>query len=341
MGDPGIYGQVRWGNNLSRNEFYIAFHPDRIALNGIDLYSLYNSMRQKLYNGNVGSYFDGESSLPVALVSSQRDRFDVWRLSNEYLRVNGQNARFSEFGDIAKRRTGNDIYKDNQQYRLIVAYDFVGPYELAEKTTRTEVERLNDEVLPIGFKAETDSYNWGGGGPGANRQYWLILLVITIIYFCCAVLFESLTEPLIILSLIPISFIGVFLTFGITGYTFDQGGFAAFVLLCGTVVNAGIYIFNHYNLTCKVGNGVSMHNFLKAYNHKIIPISLTILSSVLGLIPFLYDGESEVFWFAFAVGTMGGMLFSVIALVFFLPLFVPVGLRQRRKRRKKLAATAA
>ena len=154
-------------------------------------------------------------------------------------------------------------------------------------------------------------------------------------------LFESLTEPLIILSLIPISFIGVFLTFGITGYTFDQGGFAAFVLLCGTVVNAGIYIINHYNLTCKVGNGVSMHNFLKAYNHKIIPISLTILSSVLGLIPFLYDGESEVFWFAFAVGTMGGMLFSVIALVFFLPLFVPVGLRQRRKRRKKLAATAA
>lgn len=119
VGDPGIYGQVRWGNNLSRNEFYIAFHPDRIALNGIDLYSLYNSMRQKLYNGNVGSYFDGESSLPVALVSSQRDRFDVWRLSNEYLRVNGQNARFSEFGDIAKRRTGNDIYKDNQQYRLI------------------------------------------------------------------------------------------------------------------------------------------------------------------------------------------------------------------------------
>lgn len=71
VGDPGIYGQVRWGNNLSRNEFYIAFHPDRIALNGIDLYSLYNSMRQKLYNGNVGSYFDGESSLPVALVSSR------------------------------------------------------------------------------------------------------------------------------------------------------------------------------------------------------------------------------------------------------------------------------
>jgi len=54
-----------------------------------------------------------------------------------------------------------------------------------------------------------------------------------------------------------------------------------------------------------------------------MPILLTILSTVLGLIPFLFDGKSEVFWFAFAVGTMGGLLFSIIALVLFMPIWVP------------------
>ena len=49
---------------------------------------------------------------------------------------------------------------------------------------------------------------------------------------------------------------------------------------------------------------------------------MTILSTVLGLIPFLTDGPEEVFWFDFAVGTIGGMLFSVIALVFVLPVFL-------------------
>jgi hypothetical protein len=40
---------------------------------------------------------------------------------------------------------------------------------------------------------------------------------------------------------------------------------------------------------------------------------------VLGLIPFLMDGTNEVFWFAFAVGTMSGLLFSLLALVFVMP----------------------
>ena len=45
--------------------------------------------------------------------------------------------------------------------------------------------------------------------------------------------------------------------------------------------------------------------------------------TVLGLIPFLTDGPSEVLWFDFAAGTISGMLFSVLAVVFVLPVFLP------------------
>ena len=56
--------------------------------------------------------------------------------------------------------------------------------------------------------------SWGWwGGEGGSSPYWLLVLVILIIYFICAVLFESLRQPLVIISMIPISFIGVFLTF--------------------------------------------------------------------------------------------------------------------------------
>ena len=48
---------------------------------------------------------------------------------------------------------------------------------------------------------------------------------------------------------------------------------------------------------------------------------LTVISTVLGLVPFLFDGPDEVFWFPFAVGTIGGLLFSLIAFVFYMPLF--------------------
>ena len=154
----------------------------------------------------------------------------------------------------------------------------------------------------------------------------MLLLVIAIIYFMCSVLFESLLLPLVIISLIPISFIGVFLAFGISGWSFDQGGYASLIMLSGLVVNAGIYILHQYRGMLAgsgaVGKKSPLQLYIRAFNNKIIPISLTVVSTVLGLIPFLMDGPNEVFWFAFAVGTMSGLLFSLLALVFVMPVWV-------------------
>ena len=51
---------------------------------------------------------------------------------------------------------------------------------------------------------------------------------------------------------------------------------------------------------------------------------LTIVSTVLGLIPFLFDGQHAPFWYSFAIGVMSGMLFSVIAIVLIMPVFFPL-----------------
>jgi multidrug efflux pump subunit AcrB len=154
----------------------------------------------------------------------------------------------------------------------------------------------------------------------------LLLLVIVIIYSLCAVIFESLRKPFVILLLIPVGFIGLFLTFAIGKFTFDQGGFASMVMMCGIVVNAGIYIVNEYNIIRRAKPGAGgAATYVKAYNRKIIPTLLTIVSTVLGLIPFLFDGTDTVFWFAFAVGVMGSMLLSILALVIYFPVFFPFG----------------
>jgi multidrug efflux pump subunit AcrB len=59
------------------------------------------------------------------------------------------------------------------------------------------------------------------------------------------------------------------------------------------------------------------------------------LSTILGLLPFVVYSENEVFWFALAVGSIGGLLFSLIVIVVYLPLFV-VGRSNRNNYKKKL-----
>ena len=159
-------------------------------------------------------------------------------------------------------------------------------------------------------------------------------------YVMLAMTFESFRYPLAVIFMVPVSFIGLFLAFGLSDFSFDQGGFAAFVMLSGIVVNAGIYLITTYQSllsasvpepvegttsvtkqTRRPAEAANIRLYVKAYSRKINPITLTIVSTILGLLPFLTDGPEEVFWFDFAVGTISGMLFSILAVIFILPIF--------------------
>lgn len=228
----------------------------------------------------------------------------------------------SSVGGIEKQLSGLTIKKNNQSYELFVCYDFIGNWELSRKFAGEAVKYMNEEVLPIGFKAEVPDWGWFDT---AKKQYvWLLLLIIAVMYVMLAMTFESLRYPLAVIFMVPVSFIGLFLAFGLSDFSFDQGGFAAFVMLSGIVVNAGIYLITTYQALL-VGRerplAQRIRLYVKAYSRKINPITLTIVSTILGLLPFLTDGPEEVFWFDFAVGTISGMAVSVIAVIFVLPVF--------------------
>jgi multidrug efflux pump subunit AcrB len=61
--------------------------------------------------------------------------------------------------------------------------------------------------------------------------------------------------------------------------------------------------------------------YVKAWNAKIIPIFLTVVSTILGFIPFMVGTGKEAFWFPLAAGTIGGLVMSVIGIFIFLPIF--------------------
>ena len=61
--------------------------------------------------------------------------------------------------------------------------------------------------------------------------------------------------------------------------------------------------------------------YLKAWNAKITPIFLTVVSTILGFIPFMVGTDKEAFWFPLAAGTIGGLIMSVIGIFLYLPLF--------------------
>lgn len=315
-----VQGLEIWGagrNGEPSTEFVLDYDFEKMLSAGVNPYNYYRKLSTLLFDSRICAVPGDDGPVQVLLRSSDSDSYDLWHVLNEPVEVDSVKAKLSVAGSIVKKRTGLDIRKKNQSYEINVCYDFIGSRELSMSLKRNMTDYMNEEVLPVGFKAE-----FSGGGwfeRHKDRYAWLILLIIAVIYVMLAMSFESLKLPFAVILMIPVSFIGLFLAFGLSELTFDQGGFAAFVMLCGIVVNAGIYLVRTYQKTAGTNR---LRCYVKAFNHKVNPILLTILSTILGLLPFLSDGPEEVFWFDFAVGTISGLLFSMIAMYFYLPIFV-------------------
>ena len=308
----------RWQDN-SKAEFYLKFNPELLALQKITINELYNALLLQLYSGSLSRVLYKGAYQQVKLISDQAASFNVWDLKNTPITIGEREYKLNQLATIEKRNTGNEIRKENQQYHLVVNYDFLGNNQLASQFQKGFVEKF-EKLLPIGYKIYSKGYgNWNRG---EKTQYLYIFIIILTIFFICAIALESLLQPLAIIAMIPISFIGVFLTFYLFEFNFDQGGYASFILLSGISVNSALYILNDFNNLLKLNPDRNSYTlYFKAFRYKIIPVLLTIITTIAGLLPFIQDGQNEVFWFSFAVGSIGGLLFSLIGIVIYLPLF--------------------
>ncbi|MGM9785412.1 MAG: efflux RND transporter permease subunit [Candidatus Cryptobacteroides sp.] len=319
-----VSGAEVWGagwDGRPKTEFNMEYDFERMAVADINSYQYYSALASQLCDDYIYSVNTGGEMTDVVLRSSEIEKYDYWHVLHTPVSMGDVAAPLQDIGSIEKRLSGVSISKSHQSYEINVCFDFIGSYELSKRVIDKAVGHMNDEILPIGYKA----YNPQGGWWDENKDKyaWLIFLIVTVIFVMLAITFESLRLPLAVIFMIPISFIGLFMTFGLSDLSFDQGGFAAFVMLCGIVVNAGIYIVLAYkDIVCQKARLAGIRGYLKAFGRKINPIMLTVISTVLGLIPFLSEGPQEVFWFDFAIGTIGGMVFSIIAVVLVLPVFV-------------------
>lgn len=288
--------------------------------------SLYNRSKSSIIDeikfnslSNQADFYSNINNeyIPIRLESDNSNNYDFWKIKKSPFDSISSFIKLDEAIKINKVIENQEIRKVNQEYISLLQYQYLGKKEAGNKLLKKKLDEINS-VLPLGYKFSTSEFN----AFSSTNNFKLLLIILCLIYITCAVLFESLRLPFIVLSVIPISFIGVFLTFYLFDFSFDQGGLISFVLLCGIAVNSSIFILYRFKkLRSKSNDSNSLKIYIEAFKQKIFPIVLSIFSTILGFIPFITDGEDEAFWFSLGVGTIGGLVFSIIGVFIYLPLF--------------------
>ena len=113
---------------------------------------------------------------------------------------------------------------------------------------------------------------------------FVFVLAVVLTYMLLAAILEKFGQPILILSTIPLSLIGVIIAFLITGKTMNIVSMLAIVMLVGMVVNNAILILDYTNQLRAGGKSVR-EALLEAAPTKLKPIVMANTATMLGMLP--------------------------------------------------------
>ncbi|MBK9490773.1 MAG: efflux RND transporter permease subunit [Haliscomenobacter sp.] len=226
-------------------EMHLTLDAASLTERNTSIGELFSAMNQEATPSSF--QINSEKEQYQAVVKAKNSgEFDIYRLLHDPLNPSrNSNLHIAELGKMELQQSSSSINRENRQYLRLVTYEYIGSYDLARQLHQQVSRKMNRE-MPLGYSVESEQ---SSVLEASKRQFYLLLILLAINFFISAILFERLRQPFFIILTVPISFIGVFLSFAWGEFTFDQGGFAAFVMLGGIVVNAAIFIVNDLNNT--------------------------------------------------------------------------------------------
>jgi multidrug efflux pump subunit AcrB len=171
------------------------------------------------------------------------------------------------------------------------------------------------------------------GGEAADSQQAIHDILVSFafaaigIYFLLMLLFNSFTQPVVVLLTIPFGLGGVILSFLIHGI--DQvslfAGIGA-IGLVGVVVNDALVMVSHINgLLKEKPDTQKLELIAEGAANRLRPVILTTVTTVIGLIPLIYGiGGNDSTMSPMAMSLGYGLLFSCPVILLLLPCFYMV-----------------
>ena len=338
MGIPGT-ADVTISRSDYQPEYQVDFDREKLALYGLNLQTAAMYLRNRI-NGATSSQFreDGEE-YDIKVMYEPGSRTQISDIENITLYTpTGGAVKLKELGTVVQRFTPPTIERKDRE-RLITVSAVVDGVPMDQIVTEAEL-KIDELHLPSGITI-------GLAGSYEDQQdsfkdlLTLGVLIIILVYIVMAAQFESLTYPGIIMTSLLFAFSGVFIILWLTGHTLNVMSMIGAIMLIGFVVKNGIVLIDYIILDRERGMSIR-HAVIHAGKSRLRPVVMTTLTTILGMVPMAVgSGQGSEMWRPMGVAVIGGLTFSTILTLLFVPVlycvFAGRGVKNiRRKLRKNV-----
>ena len=211
------------------------------------------------------------------------------------------------------------IYRKNNKRVVTISLD---PYGTTPDKLEREIKSAikKNVFLPKGFSIE-----YAGAAKDMAESFGqlglALLLAVILIYAIMASQFESFIAPFVIMFTVPFGYVGSVLALFLFGKTLSTVSFIGVVVLAGIVVNNGIILISFMNDMLRERFGDPDKVALEAGKRRLRPIAMTVLTTVLGLIPMAIGiGEGAELYSPLAFSILGGLIISTLITLIAIPI---------------------
>lgn len=330
---------IRISRDNYQPEYQVDFDRQKLAIYGLNLTTAANALRNRI-NGSTASYFreDGDE-YDIKVMYDPDHRQSIEDIENILLfNAQGKGVRLKEVGTVVERFNPPIIERKDRE-RIITVSTVVQDRPMSDIIA--DAQPLIDKMeVPSGV-----TINLSGSYEDQQDSFrdlaMLAVLIIILVYIVMASQFESFTYPGIIMTSIMFAFSGVVLILWITGTNLNVMSMIGGIMLIGIVVKNGIVLIDYITLNRERGMSITK-SVLHAGKSRMRPVLMTSLTTILGMVPMAVGtGEGAEMWRPMGVAVIGGLTFSTILTLLFVPtlytIFAFNGVRrQRRKLHKAL-----
>ena len=301
---------VDW--NRWQEQIMLVLDIEKMSLYGISYSDVLSTLRKRTREDNIFSITTGDYSIPV--VVGDRDRSPDL-LNGSVRNRDGADIPLSAF--ITEGRS--------RDLKTIVSGMSGNFYPLELDIPDSEVPGVMATARELSVEDGTWDVAFSGSYFSSRetiRELMMIAVVaILLLYLILAAQFESIIQPLIILSEIVVDIFGALLLLWICGGGINAMSMIGIVVMSGIVINDSILKVDTINRLRKENGYGLLRAIMTGGSRRLNPILMTTLTTVLAMVPFLTRGDmGSDLQYPMSIVMIGGMIVGLIVSIFGIPL---------------------
>ena len=286
--------------------------------------NVFNQLRAFFGEAEFAKTFDNEGIVKIILKDINKDKINELK----YFRLTIPNT--NQLIELNKIVT----FEIKKSFKKIHKYDGIAAksvYASLNKKIITVSEFYN-KIDPILQEIKKEGLKVIIGGAAKTSKEFMkdlkeaLVVAILLIFLILVLMFDSIMIPFVIISVIPLSFLGVIVGNMIMGMNLTMLGMIGIVGLAGVVVNDGIVMVDF------IKKAKNLEEVLLYASYRLRPVLLTSITTFFGLLTLMFFpyGQSAILQpLAIALGF--GLMWGTVLNLFYLPVFYYILNRKRLK----------